>query len=130
MWLPPGISSRYSMGLRQVGLLLSMFRYGGLAGLRRGQILDEVVSPEHMKAPHYYLHAIGAHLDFQGRGIGSALLKSGVSICDENKMPAYLESSNERNNPLYERYGFEITKELQLPKNGPKLWLMERSAAI
>ena len=104
-----------------------MIRHAGIVSLKRGQYLSELMSREHLAEPHYYLHAIGAHLDHQGRGIGSALLKQGTAMCDKESMPAYLESSNERNNPLYERYGFNITKEIQLPE-GPKLWLMTREA--
>jgi hypothetical protein len=31
-------------------------------------------------------------------------------------MPVYLESSNIRNNALYERYGFEITGDYEFPE--------------
>ena len=128
MWLPPGISAEAPFSVRQLGLIFKMFRYGGFTSLRRGEQLQKMMAETHLQEPHYYLHAIGAHLDHQGRGIGSALLKAGVTICDEAGYPAYLESSNVRNNPLYERYGFEITGEIQLPENGPKAWLMKRPA--
>jgi ribosomal protein S18 acetylase RimI-like enzyme len=42
--------------------------------------------------------------------------------------PAYLESSNERNVPLYERLGFEVRERYVLP-SGPPVWLMWRPAA-
>jgi hypothetical protein len=45
---------------------------------------------------------------------------------DAEGVPAYLESSKERNIPYYQRYGFEVTVELRLPKGGPLVWSMWR----
>ena len=126
MWLPPGVTTATSFNWDTFMMLLKMVRHAGFKSLARGAKLIETMEKEHLKEPHYYLHAIGAHLDSQGRGIGSALLKHGSTICDETGYPAYLESSNIKNNPLYERYGFEITGEITLPDNGPTMWLMRR----
>ena len=41
-------------------------------------------------------------------------------------MPAYLESSKERNVPLYARYGFEVIDEFNGPGDAPTLWRMWR----
>ena len=40
-------------------------------------------------------------------------MKQAVSKCDENGVPAYLESTNPRNVPLYERLGFKATGQVQ-----------------
>ena len=45
--------------------------------------------------------------------------------CDEEGLPAYLESSKESNIPYYQRFGWRVTRELPL-KNGPSLWAMWR----
>ena len=35
--------------------------------------------------------------------------------CDRERIPAYLESSKERNVPLYERNGFRVQRAVDVP---------------
>ena len=37
----------------------------------------------------------------------SPLMRHALAACDRDRLPAYLESSNPANIPLYERHGFE-----------------------
>ena len=74
---------------------------------------------------HHYLDFIGVHPDKQGQGYASALLHHTLTILDSRGEPAYFESSNPRNNPLYHRHGFQTTDEIHLP-DGPTLWCMWR----
>lgn len=80
----------------------------------------------HPREPHWYLAVVGVEPDLAGRGIGSTLLRPQLRRCDAELMPAYLESSKFENLPLYERLGFEVTAELDLPDGGPRLWSMWR----
>ena len=48
-----------------------------------------------------------------------------LCIVDEQGMPAYLEATTERNKRLYERYGFEVTGEIQYGSS-PAMWPMYR----
>ena len=68
----------------------------------------------HPNEPHWYLPLIGVDPVLQSNGFGSALLKHGLLPCDRENKVAYLESSNPRNIPLYERYGFEVLGEIQV----------------
>lgn len=81
---------------------------------------------KHPKAPHYYLLAIGVDPPRQGKGIGSRLMTPILDRCDREGMPAYLESSKERNLALYERHGFRVVEQVELPGGGPPVWLMWR----
>jgi ribosomal protein S18 acetylase RimI-like enzyme len=74
---------------------------------------------------HWYLGILGVDLDRQGQGIGSACMAPRLATCDAEGVPAYLESSNERNVPLYERHGFRTVGIIDLP-DGPPLWRMWR----
>jgi ribosomal protein S18 acetylase RimI-like enzyme len=67
----------------------------------------------HPTAPSWYLPQIAADPACQGRGLGSALLTHRLSLIDAEGTPAYLESSNPANIPLYRRHGFEVIGEIQ-----------------
>ncbi len=69
---------------------------------------------------------IGVVPERQGRGLGSALLEFGLVECDRDGTEAYLESSNVANLPLYERFGFEVTGEIQAGSS-PPLYPMVRN---
>lgn len=72
--------------------------------------------------------AAGDHADpaAQGHGLGGALLASRLERCDAEGLPAYLESSNPVNVPLYERFGFTVTHEPAMPGSCPPIHLMWR----
>ena len=75
--------------------------------------------------PHWYLAILGTDPSAQGQGLGSAMLGPVLEECDRDGVPAYLESSKERNIDFYGRHGFRVTDELQLPR-GPRIWPMWR----
>lgn len=60
------------------------------------------------KEPHWYLPMIGVDPRFIGQGIGTKLLNHCLNIIDEKSGVAFLGSSNPRNIPIYERFGFEV----------------------
>ena len=51
----------------------------------------------HPRNPHWYLPTIGIEPYLHRKGLGSALLTQALSRCDQEQMPAYLESSNSAN---------------------------------
>jgi ribosomal protein S18 acetylase RimI-like enzyme len=53
------------------------------------------------------------------------LLTQALARCDADGLPAYLESSNPRNIPLYQRHGFEILGRIQVG-DSPVLTPMRR----
>jgi GNAT superfamily N-acetyltransferase len=62
----------------------------------------------HPGEPHWYLPWLAVEPQAQGRGAGSRLLAHGLEIVDGDGLPAFLETPNPRNVPLYERHGFEV----------------------
>jgi ribosomal protein S18 acetylase RimI-like enzyme len=81
--------------------------------------LLEAAAAYHPKEPHWYLPLIGVDPAHRGNGHGGALLKHTLEKCDQEGLPAYLESSNPRNISLYERHGFKALATLQVGSSPP-----------
>ena len=101
----------------------------GLGGGLKVMNTMEVIEKRHPHEPHYYLQAVGTDPDKQGMGYGGVVMRRQLEVADAAGMPAYLESSKERNIPIYQSFGFEVTGEVKLP-DGPTLWPMWRKARI
>lgn len=79
--------------------------------------IGELVASHHPHTPHFYLFILGAAE--QGRGHGAQLVAPVLDRCDEQGLPAYLESSNARNLSFYERHGFRVVWEDRPGPDGP-----------
>jgi GNAT superfamily N-acetyltransferase len=66
------------------------------------------------KERHWHLPLIGVDPAAQGRKLGAQLLEPALARCDADGVLAYLESSNTRNIPFYERLGFRAQGALQI----------------
>lgn len=123
LWLPPG---KYpAPAWQQLTLLPGFIR---LFGLRTPKIFRDINQMEKMHPkdpPHWYLAFLGIEPSQQGKGLGTALLRPVLDRCDAEKVPAYLETSSDRNLPLYLRHGFKVVQECDLPE-GPHFWGMWR----
>ena len=106
-WLPPGT------GPDEEALGAVMQEAVDAARLDEVFGVLEQVGQAHPAEPHWFLPAIGVDPRCQGRGHGSALLASALEVCDREHAITYLEASNPRNVPLYERFGFEVVGEIQ-----------------
>lgn len=105
LWLPPGIQpDRERMG--EISAATSPPHVLD----EIGHVMEQVAALEPTE-PHWYLPLIGVDPAHQGRGFGSALLAHAAERLDREGALAVLESSNPRNIPLYERYGFRILGE-------------------
>jgi ribosomal protein S18 acetylase RimI-like enzyme len=123
IWLPPGTwrPSLWRQLASLPGVALRLRSRLGAAGAFYGALVRL-----HPDRPHWYLSGIGTDPPAQGTGVGGDLMRSRLVRCDAARLPAYLESSKERNVPFYERHGFRVTGELTIPGGGPTLWLMWR----
>ena len=118
LWLPPGIGPDEDT--------LAAILQETVAPERRAEVsaVLERMGSYHPSEPHWYLPLIGVDPVHQHRGHGSALLRHALRRCDDQHAPAYLESSNPPNIPLYERHGFVIMDTIQegsSPPNVPML---------
>ncbi|WP_321800245.1 GNAT family N-acetyltransferase [Burkholderia sp. BCC1988] len=75
--------------------------------------------------PHCYMTLLGIDSRYRGRGFGSALMSYACELCDSKDEAAYLECSNPKNIPLYERFGFELLGRTEID-DSPPLFAMLR----
>jgi len=75
---------------------------------------------------HFYLQGLGVDPPRQGEGLGSAVMQPVLGRCDAERMPAYLETTKERNVGFYEQHGFVVVGQTRLPLEGPPMWFMAR----
>lgn len=96
--------------------------------LRDGLRVTGAMDREHLREPHWYIQVFAVHPARQGRGLGRALMDAGLALADRDGLPAYLETTNDVNLPLYRHFGFEVVQEIVLPGGFPPLWTMLRPA--
>lgn len=126
VWLPP---ETWRLGpLRQIAMLPAMARVAGRDLTRLVRALS-LIEKKHPHERHFYLPVIGVAPEWQGKGIGTALLRPVLERCDREGLPAYLEASSPRNRACYERSGFVVKEELRMPGDGPPWWAMWREPA-
>ncbi|KAF9739373.1 hypothetical protein PMIN03_001797 [Paraphaeosphaeria minitans] len=82
-------------------------------------------------ADSWYLVYIGTSLRGRGKGNASKLIRHVTSQADRDGVPVYLESSNEKNPPIYRRFGFETVRTVYLHRaeKNVELDIMVREAA-
>lgn len=120
-WLPVGVhADTEALGAHLASTLAPAVQADAFAVL-------EQVGAHHIEEPHWYLPMIGVDPSRQGQGLGSALLAHALRKCDAEHMPAYLESSNPANVPLYERHGFRVVGKIQAGAS-PIIYPMLRDA--
>jgi GNAT superfamily N-acetyltransferase len=124
IWKPPG---KWKIGgmelLRQTPRTMAILRSRLPTAL---SVLNVIEKKHPTEPPHWHLAVLGTEPAAQGTGRGSAVLQPVLDHCDRTGEGAYLESSKEANVPFYERHGFRVTEQLDIPKGGPSLWLMWR----
>lgn len=76
--------------------------------------------------PHWYLWILGVDPKYQGKGYASTLLKPMFTRIDQENLPCYLETNNEKNIPIYQHYGFKLVEEILIPGTAIRNWVMLR----
>ncbi|HWM15855.1 MAG TPA: GNAT family N-acetyltransferase [Microbacterium sp.] len=119
LWLPPGVQ-------QDDDALTALMRRTSAAPLEDVSALFEQMERYHPREPHWFLPFIGVDPCEQGEGYGAALMKHALIPCDRDHAPAYLESSNPKNIPLYERHGFDVLGTIQVGTSPPIFPMLRR----
>lgn len=127
VWTPPGQAGMSGFAAARIAAHLA--RLTGWHGLH--VMVSELARLEkrrtqHVPEPNWSLLAVGVEPGRQGQGIGSALIRPVLETCDRGRVPAYLETAEARNLPLFERHGFRVVEKVHLPRSDVRVWLMRR----
>ncbi len=131
-WLSPGDTEitwwrilRTGLGLqRAVARFNPKARRNFMAVLAYTDELHKREAP----GPHWYLWALGVEPGCQGRGIGSRLIQPVLAKADNDGVPCYLETQTVRNVAFYQKRGFEVVRDGQVPGQEVRIWTMLREA--
>jgi len=123
IWTPPSYKAP-TIGALRMFVILGWYSGTRLPTLLKGiKLLDEHKPEE----PHWYLFGIGTDPRHQGRGVGTALIRPMLELCDKEGLAAHLDTNTESNVRFYEGRGFQVSGEFDLP-DGPHNWAMTRPA--
>lgn len=89
---------------------------------------NDQVHKELVPGEHWYLHILGVDPPNQGKGLGSTLVGYKLEQIDQQGLPAYVETSTERNVKFYEKLGFRVLKEGIIPETDVYQYYMFRDA--
>jgi GNAT superfamily N-acetyltransferase len=124
LWIPPGKPELRPEDEARLEEMLAELLGDGAARVLKTFERFEDAHPT--SDPHYYLSLLGTHPDHRGHGLGMGLLAATLKRIDAEGAPAFLESSNPVNTPRYERLGFVVCGEFELPEDGPSVTQMWR----
>lgn len=132
IWLPSSMIERGLIAQLRFGVLRMLFSQG------REALNRQISASSHMRAlhcdllpeNHLYLSTIGIAKEFRGLGLASGLMDPGLAMADSKNLPCYLDTHNENNLGLYERYGFRVAAESVIPGTGVRHWAMIRDRRL
>jgi len=128
LWLPPGETTPTSEGIGQAGIGEAAQELGAEIMGRLGNLTAylETLHAQVMPEPHWRLFFLGVEPERQGQGIGGALIQPMLARMDTAGEPCYLETFEARTIPFYERHGFRVVTESDLPESAVHVWTMRR----
>jgi len=129
-WLPPGKAPFGGWQIIRSVPLSVLFRFGR-QGASRMQAYGRYVDNLHRKLvpyPHWYLQIIGVDPKHQGQGFSSQLIRPMLERIDREHLPCFLETNIEKNVAIYQRFGFGVVSEDEIPGTELTSFAMLRKA--
>jgi GNAT superfamily N-acetyltransferase len=123
LWRAPGqADTSLAELLTTAPSMLSAFR----TALPRALTLSNGIAAHRPAGRYWYLHYIGVRTAQQGKGFGGRIIRERIAATDDLGLPCWLETATLANVGLYQRFGFVIANEWDVPNGGPHFWGMMR----
>jgi ribosomal protein S18 acetylase RimI-like enzyme len=128
LWFRPDAPAPTDADLTETGLADVPKRIGPAAWQRFQRLLDhlDALHPCYAPEPHWYLAMLGVEPTWQRQGIGESLLQPVFAAADREGRCCYLEAPTAGNARYYERRGFRVVAETDIPESDVHVWLMRR----
>jgi ribosomal protein S18 acetylase RimI-like enzyme len=84
------------------------------------------VHRQHVPGPHWYLFLLTVAPACHGQGLGGRLIQPILDRADAAGLPCYLETTNPPAVPFYEKHGFKVVHQDQLPNGRTPFWGLRR----
>lgn len=127
LWRAPGkVHYRSALTPPHVLHLLQIF---GTCILRAAKVGDTIDAHLPRGEQRFYLRYAGVRPDYQGKGLGGLTIRAGLARAAAAGVPAVLETATPGNVGLYQRLGFAVIEEWDVPgRTAPHFWTMEHPA--
>lgn len=128
VWLPSDKVDLSAWRLVKSGLFSSVFKIRPSSGGRmfRFAKYSTNVHKRHTPPQHWYFQLLGVDPVFQGKGYAGALIKPVLARMDKEHFSCYLETHEQENVPIFQRYGFTVVEEGTIPNSEITQWAMLR----
>lgn len=73
--------------------------------------------------PHLYLAALGVDPAVEGRGVAGGLLTAELDRADSEALPVFTQTLDDKCVGFYERFGFDVVREVEHPDVGTTTFL-------
>lgn len=129
LWFPPDAKPPSQSDLVETGIAAVPGLLGPDAWQRLKAILDHIdeLHRSAMPDPHWYLTVLGVDPEWQRQGIGETLMRPVFKAAYRDGLGCYLEAPTEANARYYERRGFAVIGETDIPDSNIHLWQMLRA---
>jgi ribosomal protein S18 acetylase RimI-like enzyme len=131
LWFPPDAPTPTEADLAETGIAAVPEQIGPDAWQRFKRLLDhlDALHPRYAPDPHWYLAMLGVDPAWQRQGIGETLMQPVFAAADRDGLCCYLEAPTADNALYYERRGFRVLAETDVPGSDVHVWLMRREPA-
>lgn len=132
IWLPSVNVQRSIVDYLRFGGIPMAFAQGPGAILRQVRASAFMQDLHGRLAPprHWYLSVLGVDPAERGRGHAARLLTPQLAVADRENAACYLDTHNENNVGLYERFGFRVVHQGRMPGTTVRHWVMLRPAKV
>lgn len=103
-----------------------VFKCMGISNVSKVLKREGEIKKHHPDFPFLHLWYIGVNPEFQGKAKGTELMARIMHDAKELNLPIYLETSNPRNFPFYEKLGFKMISEIDNLGYPLKMYLKDK----